>query len=61
MQYKERHPFNRWKTRLDISIHMEISTIVLLFQAVWKFQYRFQQIIDHVSFRALAMPSCFVS
>ena len=27
---------------------MEISIIVLLFQAVWKFQYGFQQIIDHV-------------
>ena len=52
---------NRWKTRLDSSIRMEISTIVLLFQAAWKFQYGFQQIIDHVSFLALAMPSCFVS
>ena len=51
----------RWKTRLDISIRMEISTIVLLFQAVWKFQYGFQQIIDHVSFQALAMSGCFVS
>ena len=51
----------RWKTKLDISIRMEISMIVLLFQAVWKFQYGFQQIIDHVFVRALAMPSCFVS
>ena len=33
----------------------------MLFQAVWKFQYGFQQIIDHVFVRALAMPSCFVS
>ena len=51
----------RWKTKLDISIRMEISMIVLLLQAVWKFQYGFQQIIEHVFVCALAMPSCFVS
>ena len=34
---------------------------LLLFQAAWKFQYGFQQNIDHVFVRALAMPSCFVS
>ena len=49
------------RTKLGISIRMEISIIVLLFQAVWKFQYGFEQIIDHVFVRALAMPSCFVS
>ena len=54
-------PVTRWKTKLGISICMEISIIVLLFQAVWKFQYGFKQIIDHVFLRALAMPSCFVS
>ena len=41
----------RWKTKLGISIRMEISIIVLLFQAVWKFQYGFQQIIDQVFVR----------
>ena len=55
-----------WRSLDGISGHNHpkcsiYSLIVVLFQAILKFQYGFQQIVDHVSFRALAMPSCFAS
>ena len=37
------------------------TTTTLVISSRMEFQYRFQQMVDHVSFRALAMPSCFVS